>query len=281
MKRIISILLAVLLVGLTFAGCSGKGEGKTDESSGILVKAGTLMVGMEVGYPPMEYLDEDGTTPIGFDVEMSRAIAELLGLELEIVNTAWDGIFAAVEKKEFDFICSSVSITPDREEKYILTNAYISNKIVLAVGLDNDDINTLEDLKGKKVAVQAETTSHNLARDLIEDGAEFEIMPYEKVIQCYDELGLGRIDAILVDDVVAVDYKDVSKVVWNSPEGEDIGICFNKENGELAEIVDQAIDVLYYDGTIAQIAEKYFGFNSTEGVRVVTEEPEIDLSKLS
>lgn len=276
MKRFISILLAVLILALTFSACTEK-----KVEAGVLVKPGKLMVGMEVGYPPMEFLDKDGVTPIGFDVEMSRAIAELLGLELEVVNTAWEGIFAAVEKGEFDFICSSVSITPERQEKYILSKVYISNKIVMAVPKGTTDIKDLEDLNGKKVAVQAETTSHDLARDLLDKGASFEIMPYEKVIQCYDDLKNGRVDAILVDEVVAVDYKDTTDVVWQSPEGEDIGVCFNKNNAVLAELVDAAIDTLYFDGTIAKIAEKYFGYNSTEGVRTVSEKPTLDLSKLS
>jgi ABC-type amino acid transport substrate-binding protein len=97
------------------------------------IEDGVLKVGMEVGYPPMEYLDDDGLTEIGFDVELAQKMAEKLGLELEIVNTAWDGIFAALEKGEFDMIMSSVSITPERQEKFILTAPYISNKIVLAV----------------------------------------------------------------------------------------------------------------------------------------------------
>lgn len=96
------------------------------------IKDGTLKVGMEVGYPPMEYLDKDGITYIGFDVELAGKLAEVLGLKLEIVNTAWDGIFASLDKGEFDLIMSSVSITPDRLKAFSLTEPYISNRLVLA-----------------------------------------------------------------------------------------------------------------------------------------------------
>lgn len=271
MKKIICLLMATLLVGLTFAGCSSKEEGLT-------IKEGTLTVGMEVGYPPMEYLDEDGVTKIGFDVEMAQKMADLMGLKLEIVNTAWDGIFAALEKGEFDMIMSAVSITPERQAKYILTKPYISNKIVLAVKNENTDITKLEDLAGKKVAVQTDTTSDYFAKKVIDDGtANFEILRYEKITQCYDELKLNRVDAILVDEVVAVGYRDESKIVWRNTEGEPMGICLQKDSTELAELVEKAVDTLYYDGTVATIATKYFGSNVTEGVRVVTEKPVLEM----
>ena len=104
-----------------------------DKNGLTLVKEGKFMVGMEIGYPPMEYLDKDGITPVGFDVEVASEIAKLLGLELELVDTAWDGIFAGVDTNKYDAIISSVSITPERTEAYNLTNAYVSNQLVLVV----------------------------------------------------------------------------------------------------------------------------------------------------
>ena len=86
-----------------------------------LFAAGTLTVGSEVGYPPMEYTTEDGLTFIGYDIDVGKAIAELLGLDHKVVNTSWDGIFAGLEKGQYDCIISAVSITPARQEKYILT----------------------------------------------------------------------------------------------------------------------------------------------------------------
>jgi polar amino acid transport system substrate-binding protein len=273
MKKLISIIMAMLFVGMTFAGCAEK-------DTSLLIKKGTLTVGMEVGYPPMEYLDKDGVTKIGFDVELAQKMADLMGLKLEIVNTAWDGIFAALDKGEFDMIMSSVSITPERQEKYILTAPYISNRIVLAV-TSASTITGLADLAGKNVAVQQATTADDLAKKLIADGATFEVQRYEKVTQCYDELKLGRVDAILVDEVVAANYTDVSKIVWKNTEGEPMGICLKKGNDDLAAIVEKAIDTFYYDGTIATIATKYFSSNVTEGVRTVATKPVLDLSKLS
>lgn len=98
-----------------------------------LIKPGTLMIGVEIGYPPMEYYAEDGTTAIGFDIDVGKAIAELLGLKAEFVNTEWDGIFAGLGRPDYDCIISSVSITPDREREFIFTRPYIANALCIVV----------------------------------------------------------------------------------------------------------------------------------------------------
>ncbi|MDR1272905.1 MAG: transporter substrate-binding domain-containing protein [Clostridiales Family XIII bacterium] len=95
------------------------------------VTPGKLTVGSEVGYPPMEYTTDDGQTYIGFDIEFAKKLGELFGLEVEFVNTAWDGIFAGLERGQYDIIASSVSITPERQEKYILTKPYVSNALCI------------------------------------------------------------------------------------------------------------------------------------------------------
>jgi ABC-type amino acid transport substrate-binding protein len=97
------------------------------------IKEGVLMVGSEIGYPPMEYTSEDGTEFIGFDIDFSKRLGEILGVEVEFVNTAWDGIFAGLEKGQYDMIASSVSITPERQERYILTEPYVSNALCIVI----------------------------------------------------------------------------------------------------------------------------------------------------
>ena len=95
------------------------------------IKAGKLTIGCEVGYPPMEYTAEDGLTYVGFDIDVARALGDVLGLEVEFVNTAWEGIFAGLDKKQYDCIISAVSITPERQERYILTEPYVANALCI------------------------------------------------------------------------------------------------------------------------------------------------------
>jgi ABC-type amino acid transport substrate-binding protein len=98
-----------------------------------LITPGVLMIGCEVGYPPMEYFDEDGTTPIGFDIDVGKAVAELLGLEWRLVNTGWDGIFDALDRGDYDVIISSVSITEPRQERFLFTKPYIANAMCIVI----------------------------------------------------------------------------------------------------------------------------------------------------
>lgn len=142
-----------------------------------------------------------------------------------------------------------------------------------------------EDFDGAKISVQTATTAHDSLQEMQENGSTVEILPYEKVTQCFDDLKLGRCDAVYVDSVVAAYYLAGEETdfqsVWTSEEGEPMGIVLKKGNTDMLELVEAAVDTLYYNGTMAEIAEKHFGTNVTEGVRTVTEEPVLDLSKLN
>lgn len=233
------------------------------------IKEGTLMVGVEIGYPPMEYFDTDGATPIGFDVEVANALADYLGLDLELVDTSWDGIFAGVDTGKYDCIISCVSITDERKEQFNLTKPYVSNHTVLIVPNDSE-IDSMEALNGHSTAVQAETTADDYMK---EHSAELgvELFQYDKVINCFDDLKTGRTDSVFTDSVVAAYYlgDEASnyKTVWENDELEPIGICLKKGNDGLTQAIDDALDALSADGTLGTIAEKYFGTDLTAGLR--------------
>lgn len=146
-------------------------------------------------------------------------------------------------------------------------------------------IESPDDFAGSKISVQTATTAHENIQDMLVAGQDIEVLPYEKVTQCFDDLDLGRVDAVYVDSVVAGYYltgSDKFQKVWTSEDGEPIGICLKKGNTDLKAILEAAIDTLYYNGTMAELSEKHFGSAAdVEGVRTVTEEPTLDLSKLS
>ena len=146
-------------------------------------------------------------------------------------------------------------------------------------------IESPDDFAGSKISVQTATTAHENIQDMLDAGRDIEVLPYEKVTQCFDDLDLGRVDAVYVDSVVAGYYltgSDKFQKVWTSEDGEPIGICLKKGNTDLKAILEAAIDTLYYNGTMAELSEKHFGSAAdVEGVRTVTEEPTLDLSKLS
>ncbi len=259
-KMIAALLAAVLMLAM----------GSTALAEGLTLTEGVLKVGLEIGYPPMEYLAEDGVTPTGFDVEFATELAARLGLKLELVDTAWDGIFASLDSDRYDVIISSVSITPERQENYNLTKPYIANKLVLVTAKDLP-VKSPDELGGYRVAVQTETTADVFMKAKMEAGLSIEYYVYDKIIQCFDELKLNRVDAVLVDSVVAAYYlgADAEKfsIVWENSEAEPMGLCLKKGNDALTQKIEETIDTMYADGKMAEIAVKYFGYDTTVGVR--------------
>ncbi len=123
---------------------------------------------------------------------MAQAIAEKLGLKLEIVDTAWDGIFASLDSNRYDCIISAVSITAERQGRYNLTEPYVANKLVLVTKNDLG-VTSPDQLAGFKVGVQTDTTADDYMKDLMANGLNLgnDYYVYDKIIQCFDELKLG------------------------------------------------------------------------------------------
>ena len=281
MKKLGSVLISIVLCLGLLAGCSSGGSSTSSSSSGSsssdagtgseysTIKEGVLSVGTEIGYPPMEYFDEDGATPIGFDMEMAQALADAMGLELELIDTAWDGIFAGVDTDKYDVVISSVSWTEDRNESLLLSKTYIANAPVIVVPNDSD-IADVQDLAGKAVAVQMETTADYLIQRYVEDGLETDLKQYEKVINAFDELKAGRVDAVCTDSVVAAYYLgdevENYKTVWEADEKEPICMAMKKGNDAFCAALEEALDSIKADGKLAEIANKYFGTDSVINV---------------
>jgi polar amino acid transport system substrate-binding protein len=220
----------------------------------------------------MEYYGSDGTTPVGFDVSMANAIAAKLGLKVKFVDTAWDGIFAGVDTGKYDCIISSVTITDARLAAHNFTKPYVGNAqaIVLLKG-SSLNVKRPEDFAGLGVAYQAETTSDIYMAKLADEGLRFTPYEYDKVMNCFDELRLGRVDAIICDSLVAVDYiapaDSPFEIVWQGPAEEVFGICLKKGNDALTAAIDNALDELFADGTMLKISREVFNMDMVSAAR--------------
>jgi polar amino acid transport system substrate-binding protein len=264
-------LIGCLIAGSLFANAGADTSGQP-QSGGLTIKPGVLTIGMEIGYPPMEYFDADGKTPIGFDVSMAKEIAAKLGLRVEFVDTAWDGIFAGVDTRKYDCIMSSVTVTPERQAAYNFTKPYIGNAQALVLRKDSTVTPARpEELGGLRVAYQAETTTDIYMTKLAQSGLAFEPYEYDKVLNCFDDLRLGRVDAIVCDSLVAFDYiaPDDSpfKLVWQGQADEVFAICLKKGNDQLTNAVDQVLDALFADGTIYRISQDVFKMDMVSAAR--------------
>ena len=253
---VLTVFVVFFVSILAFAG--GK-----KESGGLTLQSGVLSIGMEIGYPPMEYYDVDGKTPIGFDIDMGNAIAAKMGLKPNFIDTAWDGIFAGVSTGKYDCIMSSVTINEVRQAAHNFSRPYLANTLAMVL-MKNSSIKARspEECTGLDVAFQSETTSDSFMMDLADEGLKFTPRRYEKVMYCFDELRLGRVDVIITDLPVANDYVNAPnspfEIVWYNPEPELFGVCFRKGNDALTDAIDKILNELFADGTLISISKKHF-----------------------
>jgi len=224
----------------------------------ITITKGVLAVGVEIGYPPMEYYDTDGVTPIGFDIGLTQALAEKLRLKIKYVDTSWEGILAGLDANRYD-IAVNITILPARQERYNFTKPYIDSSMTI-VALKNSPIKIEkpEDIAGYRTGYQGDTTAQYFTERLREKNVIFTSFSYDKITNCFDDLRLGRVDLIVVDNIVASYYtgKDDIEIIWQGPADEYIGIALKKGNDDLTETLNNALDELFEDGTISEISKR-------------------------
>lgn len=255
-KKVLVVICLVLVLAFTLSACGSTSGGNV------------LKVGVDDSYPPMEYKDDKNAT-VGFDIDLANEIGKKLGMKVEFVSNAWDGIFQALKTNKFDCIISSVSITEDRLKEFSLTKPYIANAQVIVVKPDNTTVKEPKDLAGKNVGVQVGTTADESATKYLET-TKFTLKKYDQVIQPFADMKAGRLDAIIVDEVVARYYvvqdKASFKVSGARLTNEPIGICFKKSNTSLRDKTQKAIDDLRADGTLKTLSVKWFGEDLTSNI---------------
>ena len=274
MKRrtFISMMSVMAAAGvLTLSGCSNSST-STAASSGASSAAGSsadqlaaiqasgkLIVALEGAWQPWSFHD-DSDTLVGYDVEVSRAIAEKLGVEPEYVESDWDSLFAGLDAGRYDLVCNGVEVTEERAKTYDFTTPYGYIHTALAVRKDNEDIKSFEDLAGKTTANSPASTYMELAESY---GATVQgIDTLEETIQL---LTAGRIDATLNADVSFYAYLTVHpdadfKLVAQTEEASHVAIpVLKSDDTSFLDALNSAIEALRADGTLKELSEKYFG----------------------
>lgn len=257
-KKIISLTVLVIMVLTIMVGCAKKPDA-TLNSLERVKKAGKLTIAIDDSFPPMEYRD-DKNTLMGFDIDFALAIGEKLGVKVEHVPTDWNGIIEALKAKKFDIILSTLSITDERKEKIDFSEPYLMEGQIIVVKKGNTVIKGKEDLTGKIVACQLGTTGEEAGKKLT--GLK-ELKPYDKITEAFHDLKIGRVDTVIVDELVGRYYISKSPddyvVLDQKLTDEPVGIGFNKDDKELREAIQKAINDLKADGTMTKISTKWFG----------------------
>ena len=248
----------LLLAALVLTACgSPAGNGENPVKA-----AGVLRVGTEGVYSPFSYHDPATGQLTGYDVDVARAVGEKLGVNVEFVETPWDSIFAALEANRFDVVANQVTITPERQQKYDLSEPYSIGEGVIVTRTDDTSITSLEDLKGK---VSAQSTTSNWADVARSAGARVESV--EGFAQAATLLNQGRVDATINDSIAVYAYLaetgDTSiKIAAQTGEKSEQGFAARKNSGLLPDL-NKALDELRADGTLANISQKYLKANAS------------------
>ena len=254
MKKSVILLAAAGFLAVFLPGCS-------KNHNNLMINNGVLTVGININYPPMEYYAEDGITPIGFDVSLGKALAHEMGLDVKFEDTAWEFVFSSLNLKKFDCVISSVTITEERRKMQNFSGPYIKNALVLVTPKNSKyEISSPSQLEGLGVAYQEKTTADDYMKNLSMNGLKFTPYEYGKMTNCFDDLRLGRVDAVLTDLVVAHHYLagyDKMAIVWQGEE-EFFGICMKKGDDALTNAINKSLEKLFYDGKMADISKEIF-----------------------
>ncbi|MEG0798034.1 MAG: basic amino acid ABC transporter substrate-binding protein [Acidaminococcaceae bacterium] len=251
MKKIflLTMVLAIALGLLT--GCGG--EKKAAEK--------VLRVGTEPTFAPFEFQKEGSKEYTGFDMDLARALGKQMGMKVEIVNMGFDGLIPALNAGNIDVVAAGMTITPERAQKVAFTKDYYQSGLTVMVQKANSTIKGIEDLKGKRIAVQIGTTGAMEAHKI--QGAtviEFNTNPEAAL-----ELKNGGVDAV-VNDLPVVAYfleqgggKAYAKMTGKVVTSEKYGLAAKKGNDKLVSEMDQALATLKKNGEYDKIYKTWFG----------------------
>jgi len=228
-----------------------------------------VRIGTEGAYPPFNFLDKDGKLQ-GFDIDIAKALCDEMGVECEFVVQDWDGIIPGLLAKKYDAIIASMSITEERKQKVDFTKKYYLTpaRFVAKKGA-GIEIST-EGLKGKTVGVQRATIHENFLRDNF--GDKVDINSYATQDEANMDLVSGRVDLVIADATVLLggfletdagaDYEFVGPGYTDEKWfGEGIGIALRKEDDDLREKFNKAIEAIRANGVYQKINAKYFDFD--------------------
>ena len=280
MKKILAFLLSACLITVSMAACSGSNSNNeadvssdasassqesSDESSSedessketasfTTVEEGKLIMATNATFPPYEYYDGDAV--VGIDAEIAQKIAEKLGLELVISDMEFNSIITSVNQGKADMGMAGMTVTEDRLKNVNFTDTYAKGVQVVIVQ-ENSDIKTLDDLAGKKIGVQLNTTGDIYATD--EFGKD-NVQQFNKATDTVLALKQGKVDAVIIDKAPAevfVEQNEGLTLLDSSYADEDYAICIKKGNDALQDAVNQALNELIADGTVQAIIDKY------------------------
>lgn len=257
MKKLFMIMMGLLMMVMLAAGCGNDGPKK-------------MVVGLDDNFAPMGYRNEKNEI-VGMDIDLAREACKRLNIEVEFKPIDWGAKEAELKSKRIDAIWNCFTVNPEREKVYGLSKPYITNSQLIVVP-KGSDIKKIADLKGKIVAVQDDSTgSYLLELDKNKDltASLKEVRKYPDFAAIYMEIDNKRVDAAIVDAVLARGYYDKLKpgqyeILDETMGDEVVAVAFRKDDKDFLERIDKVLDEMKKDGTCKKISEKWMGADITK-----------------
>lgn len=256
MKRLSTIMVTMAVILLFITACSNSQSKEVEKGN-----KKTLVVGVDDKFAPMGYRNQDNEI-VGFDIDYASAAAERLGVTLEFQPIDWKMKESELMSGRIDLIWNGYTITEERKEKVLFTNPYLKNAQVV-VTLANSNISKLSDLEGEVVGLQSLSSASDALNDNPIQTKVKQVTEFSDNVLALNDLKNGRLDAVIIDEVVINYYmskdKGTFKILEETLAPEEYGVGVKKGNEELLNQLQQALNSINEDGTASEISQKWFG----------------------
>ncbi|MCQ6277685.1 amino acid ABC transporter substrate-binding protein [Bacillus sp. EB600] len=258
-KRLVTMILVFAAVFAIMAGCANSNS----KSSPGQDNKKTLVIGVDDTFAPMGFRDKSNNL-VGFDIDYAKAAAKKMGTTVKFQPIDWSTKEAELSSGRIDLIWNGYTITDERKKKVLFTKPYLKNSQVIVTRADSN-INKLDDLAGKVVGLQSQSSAADALNSNPIKSKIKTVTEYKTNDLALTDLKNGRLDAVVIDEVVINYYmslqKNSYKVLRDSLAPEEYGVGVKKGNETLLNKLQKALDEMNQDGSAAKISEKWFGAN--------------------
>lgn len=222
-----------------------------------------VVIGLDDSFPPMGFKDEKGEI-VGFDIDMAKEAAKRAGMDVEFKAIDWSSKEAELKSKKIDALWNGLTVSPEREKNILFSNTYMKDKQYVIVRSDDDSIKSKADLAGKVVGVQQASTGEAALQNDPSGKTVKETKSYADFVSAFMDLGIGRVDAVIADGVIARYLMTKEPGKYKIVEGTDYGVDnfavgFRKDDTALRDKINGILAEMKKDGTADKIAEKWLG----------------------
>lgn len=257
-RQAIALTLAVVLV-VTLASCLRLG-GQEDRSLLRVQEAGVLRVGLDASYPPFEEIDEATGEIRGFDVDLARELGRRLEVEVEIVNSGWDGLYDALEAGRFDAVISGLVYDPWQTDRVAYSISYFNAGQMLVVHQDERNISGVGDLKGRTVGVEIGSEGDVQGHELRKRLRDLTLHSYATPADVLSAVERREVDAGLVDAISARQFIRAGggvRIVEPPVSDELYVVAVRLKDKALLQTINAALVKMRDDGTLVSLADKW------------------------